>query len=163
MGKFLLEAQIKRALNIWKKNRKSLSLELSKDYKNYLYFSPVFSCWWQSHLLFCHEVHTRSKVQCKGKACSKILAMIWFCVVFWRLEIGILVFYFVINLFIVCCVLWPAVGCCAHPKVGQNTFLTVFRCFSTFCIVFLLFRPNFGESGSLLEVCHGGNFQTSGT
>ena len=30
-----------------------------------------------------------------------------------------------------CCVFWPAFGCCAHPKAGQNNVLAVFRLFSS--------------------------------
>ena len=36
----------------------------------------------------------------------------------------------------ICCVFWPAFGCCAHPKAGLNTFL---RSFSTFFCSFQTF------------------------
>ena len=35
-----------------------------------------------------------------------------------------------------CCVFWPALGCCAHPKAGQNLF---FSHFSTFFVHFRAF------------------------
>ena len=40
----------------------------------------------------------------------------------------------------VCCVFWPAFGCCAHPRAGWNTFVQPFSTFFVHSHLFQLFH-----------------------